>query len=134
VSGVQTIHLCSTRHMKWQRVEGGHEIPAGQPYRIEFAGTPASAHERVHHSVVIAADYHDWFVDASWRPSPKLPQTPTWGILVHKKHGRMFGLWHQTGPNRLKRGDTYATVDPVNVCDFIFCTPEQIERIEAECD
>lgn len=64
----------SDRHEKWQRVEAGHVIPAGQPYRIEPPASFETAikewpkgHDLEDYRVPDWTDC-DYFVDSLWRP------------------------------------------------------------------
>jgi len=144
----------SSRHEKWQPVEPGHVIPAGQPYRIEYctgerpqsietqADTDRIANKHDEHSDA----RHEWFIDSSWRPPLELPTEPTWGIAV-TDDGEYVGKWSMERPEGWSpdssttalyidgKGKTlYAgTDDWINtsaITDFIECTPEQVARIE----
>jgi hypothetical protein len=68
----------TARHPKWQRVEPGHVIPAGHPYRVEFDGPGIVAHECIARSEWTVGNYEisDVFVDSSWRQPLELPTTP----------------------------------------------------------
>lgn len=125
----------SDRHPKWQRVERGTVIPAGQPYRLEWnhgvrAGCRAT-------ELVTTTDYPvggeagSVFVDSSWRPPLELPTEPTWGIAVHSD-GR--GIWldkWESSADRIRgtsrNGDLLIEI----LNDFIPLTDEQVARIEA---
>lgn len=135
-----TIWVCGTedRAAKWQRVEPGTVILAGQPYRDEsrspyFEYPDGAAHR------FVAAD--DTFVDSSWRPPLELPTEPTWGIAVtpadtNDADGPTadVGRWQQTGGilTRTHRDMTtrYDTITVAGLADFIPLTPEQVARIE----
>lgn len=70
----------SDRHAKWQRVEPGTVVPAGQPFRAEHGwreiGTVAT--ESIQPSPYELPPYSDaeWFVDSSWKPPLVLPTEP----------------------------------------------------------
>jgi hypothetical protein len=129
----------SDRHPKWQRVEPGTVIPAGQPYRVEYpqdghlAGEYVSSADRVAEGSesIFHTEGHEWFVDSSWRPPLELPTTPTWGMVITDgfpapdvalfkvdDEGR---LWDFTDGGYISRA----------IRDFIPLTAEQVARIEA---
>jgi hypothetical protein len=137
----------SERHEKWVPVSPGTVIPAGQPYRIEFANVPGTAaHERTHHSEVAVWDSHEWFVDSTWKPPLDLPTEPTWGIVLNKRpdrkdgHALDFGRWAVYGDDefapleRTHRSEFDTRCDVLSrdgIADFIPLTDEQVARIEA---
>lgn len=77
--------LVAGRHPKWQRVEPGYVIPAGQPYRVErwdtTFGPRASEYVDDKPHEVRPRDY-PVFIDSSWKPPLVLPTEPTWALVV----------------------------------------------------
>lgn len=139
----------SDRHSKWVRVEPGTVIPAGQPYRVEYA-KPLEDHPAQERERLVACEAReflngsavarplrddlcvttDWFVDSSWKPPLDLPTEPTWGIVVHKDYGNyMTGRWERRESFLVV--PRYWSVPIDNVGDFIRFTDEQVARIEA---
>jgi hypothetical protein len=129
----------SDRHPKWQRVEPGTVIPAGQPYRVEYSkgDAPSSIEAQEYQSrpvewMIPLTTSVVWFVDSSWKPLLDLPTTPTWGIAVFgraAKHPFRVSKWHQSsGWFHKLNGGAYSRAA---VTDFIPLTPEQVARIEA---
>lgn len=70
-------NLDSGRHPRWQRVEPGTVIPAGQPYRVEYpTAVGVNARECTDGSrQIVDSEYPSdaYFVDSSWRPPLDLP-------------------------------------------------------------
>lgn len=142
----------SDRHEKWVRVEPGHVIPAGQPYRMEFAEdgfqkVTATATEYVAtEDRGIGNGAAMWFVDSSWRPPLDLPTEPTWGIAVVRETDHLcntsyedwiLDLWsvksHQfrSEPSLIGKHTSNGYALDGTVLDFVPLTPEQVARIEA---
>lgn len=129
------------RHPKWQRVEPGHVIPAGQPMRYEYPGSDIDAWEQTSVGRVEVTSHGAWFVDSSWRPPLNLPETPTWGIVVYPRNGGAqhsadIGCWQADDPDGLFRTNRildgrFDTFSSDFVLDFIPLTAEQVARIEA---
>jgi hypothetical protein len=67
------------RAPKWQRVEPGTVIPAGQPYRVEHhMGSPvAQEFIWIKSETTLDLPDRDYFVDSSWRP----PLDSAWDLL-----------------------------------------------------
>lgn len=138
----------SDRHEKWVAVEPGTVIPAGQPYRIEWAeiqrmlDDQVLASERVchdHDMRALALRDYDYYVDSSWRPPLDLPTEPTWGIVVsdtrldERKPLVFLAEWFlsRTGSPLLTNHSRVGNVPTSRVLDFIPLTPDQVARIEA---
>jgi hypothetical protein len=130
----------SDRHPKWQRVEPGTVIPAGQPYRVENE----DGYHNEYPGRPFADVYYDrdelmtgLFVDSSWTPPLDLPTEPTWGIAVHVDAAGEVNSTHNTAKwwlsdaGQVLRRDTRIGVSVDRVLDFIPLTPEQVARIEA---
>lgn len=121
------------RHEKWQKVEAGTVIPAGQPYRIEPRDPEMDIRERrtgnsIQWTFQPANDNYEYFFDSLWRPPLELPTEPTWGIVVRRnKHGAIRVQW---ADGRLS-GPYFAGFKVNQILDFIEPTPEQVARIEA---
>lgn len=117
------------RHEKWTRVEPGHVIPAGQPYRWE------NVNEAVEGSYAQATytvpRYHVWFVDSTWRPPLELPTEPTWGIAVKDDGSQWLSMWRQRGDALVTTKGPSFTWGAGRVLDFIPLTEDQVARIEA---
>jgi hypothetical protein len=100
--------LAAGRHPKWQRVEPGHVIPAGQPYRIEWSDATADkllASERLTDHNILALQMGSWFVDSSWRPPLVLPTTPG-SVIEATRHGSKH-LWWMTKSGKVWANDIY---------------------------
>jgi hypothetical protein len=135
------LELGPDRHPKWQRVEPGTVIPAGQPYRIEFANdSPCTSTEWIQVGFAREAEGDDveaWFVDSSWRPPLELPTEPTWGIAVRRDErpdkgaGDVLGIGHRWWVDgEVLQGDLCCW-GLGEILDFIPLTDEQVQRIEA---
>jgi hypothetical protein len=125
--------LVAGRHPKWQRVEPGTVIPAGQPYRIEWdatTGETATEYASEFEQAVNPSRHETrWLVDSSWRPPLELPTEPTWGIVVRASDGHLASQWvHKADEvwDEVHGGFVYAS----SIRDFIPLTDEQAARIE----
>lgn len=123
----------SDRHPKWQRVEPGTVIPAGQPYRIEYQSPGLTAGEYVPtRPETVDGRYGGWFVDSSWKPPLVLPNEPTWGIAVNALVPRQrLGRWSIRGDCFSDHRSWWSPIPVEQVTDFIPLTDEQVARIEA---
>lgn len=120
---------------KWQRVDVGHLIPAGQPYLYEFVEDSPGRHgvqraEYVSDSPVVARPGYPVYVDSTWRPPVDLPIEPTWGFGIWRGGATTWiARWEHRG-HRLVEANGHTPAG--SLVDFIPLTPEQIDRIEAK--
>ena len=131
------LKLGPDRHPKWQRVEPGTVIPAGQPYRVEHHHGSPYAQEFIWPMSEQRLDLpeRDYFIDSSWKPPLVLPTEPTWGIVVicdGPTWRERLGQWALVGNGKRLREQRYFNEWRTEwVKAFIPLTDEQVARIEA---
>jgi hypothetical protein len=125
--------LMSDRHPKWQRVEPGTVIPAGQPYRVEQVTCNYEFPGKRSDMTVPFYRGSTYFVDSSWKPPLELPTEPTWGIALVIRPGGppewLVDEWRWA--HGLFRAGDYIGLLGSEVRLFIPFTDEQVARIEA---